>query len=266
MPMELQIIRAQEFIRLGPQGHFDLKASKAVLAELARACCKRGINQALLDLRALHPGPKPVFSPQDLVTMVNTFHEVGFTHRQRLAVLYGSDPHHRARLFAFIATLRGWSVRAFDSFEKAITWLSHTHAPAEEIEVTPRAKNIPVRQASQSKKTTAKSKSASQPKIIVKSSPARRPAPTHDNLHRKPGTSVRATMAAAVLAMLTVTALSQPVTAAQIEPTNAETAASSKPSPFAPTIPNTTPAPKNAPPGMVWIPGGEFSMGCHGSE
>jgi len=30
---------------------------------------------------------------------------------------------------------------------------------------------------------------------------------------------------------------------------------------FAPTIPNTAPTPKNAPPGMVWIHGGEFSMG-----
>lgn len=30
---------------------------------------------------------------------------------------------------------------------------------------------------------------------------------------------------------------------------------------FEPTIPNTAPAPKHAPEGMVWIPGGEFSMG-----
>ena len=31
---------------------------------------------------------------------------------------------------------------------------------------------------------------------------------------------------------------------------------------FLPTVPTTTPAPAPAPSGMVWIPGGEFSMGC----
>jgi hypothetical protein len=174
MPFELQIIRAREFIRLGAHGKFDLKASKAVLAELATACRKRGINQALLDVRALHPGAKPVFSPDDLVVMVNTFHEIGFTRRHRLAVLYSSDPHHRARLFAFIAKLRGWRVQAFDSFEEAITWLSGAgpESSAVETELTPTAKKVLVRKL---KSLKAAAKPASPPAIPIKSKSA--PAP-----------------------------------------------------------------------------------------
>jgi hypothetical protein len=170
MPLELQIIRAQEFVRLGAHGHFDLKVSKAMLANLARACCKRGINQALLDVRALHPGPKPVFSPNDLVALVNTFHEVGFTHKQRLAVLYSSDPHHRARLFSFIATLRGWKVQAFDSYEQAIVWLSADVAPAPESDLhSDVPQQVPVRR----RQDVLPSKPVPQPKItILKKTPA----------------------------------------------------------------------------------------------
>ena len=166
--MELQIIRAREFIRLGAKGHFDLDASKAVLAQLAGACCKRGINQALLDLRAMHPGPKPVFSPNDLVTLVNTFREAGFTHQQRLAVLYSSDPHHRARLFAFSAKLRGWKVQAFDSFEDAVHWLSSGEESHAEKEFTPAAKSVPVRNL-KPLNAASKAKPASPPRIKVKS-------------------------------------------------------------------------------------------------
>src|SRR5262245_14488482 len=103
MPQELQIIWASEFIRVGAEGHFDLASSKSVLADLASACLKRGINHAMMDLRSLHPGPKPVFSPADLAELVSTFGEVGFTHQQRLAILYRTDPHRRARLFAFLS-------------------------------------------------------------------------------------------------------------------------------------------------------------------
>ncbi len=165
--MELQIIRAQEFIRLGAKGHFDLKASKAVLAQLAAACWKRGIDQALLDLRALHPGPKPVFSPNDLVTLVDTFCKIGFTHKQRLAVLYGSDPHHRARLFAFIAKLRGWKVQAFDNFENAVVWLSGADEPQTESEFTPRLKMVPIHQV---KPSSSALEPAPQPAIVIKKS------------------------------------------------------------------------------------------------
>jgi hypothetical protein len=124
MPIELQIIRACDFVRLGAHGRFDFASSKLALAELAHACHKRGINQALLDLRALKPGPVPVFSPGDLASLVYTFHEVGFSKKHWLAVLYGADPHHRARLFAFIGRMRGWNVAAFDNFEEALLWLA----------------------------------------------------------------------------------------------------------------------------------------------
>jgi len=128
--MELQIIRAHEFVRLGAHGQFDLPTSKTVLAELAKACLRRGIDQALLDLRAIQPGPKPVFTPEDLKELVGTFREIGFTSRQRLAVLYTTDPHHRTSMFAFIAIMRGWNVQAFDSFENAMLWLSNSEVPA----------------------------------------------------------------------------------------------------------------------------------------
>ncbi len=166
MPTELQIIRAQEFVRLGVHGRIELKASKAILAELAAACWKRGIIQALLDLRALHFGPKPVFSPQDLAVLVSTFREIGFTHRERLAVLYSADPYHRARLFSLIATMHGWSVRAFDSFEEAVTWLSGAEQEQPEVETasTTRARRVPVRKI-KPLKAASKAKPASQPTI-----------------------------------------------------------------------------------------------------
>jgi hypothetical protein len=132
MPTELHVIRASDFIRLGAKGDFDLDASKAVLAELAGACRKRGIDRAMLDLRALQPKPTPVFSPTDLAKLINTFREIGFTHRQRLAVLYSADPHHRARMFAFIGTLRGWHVAAFGEFEEAMEWLSEDEAASKD--------------------------------------------------------------------------------------------------------------------------------------
>jgi hypothetical protein len=169
MPLELQIIRASEFVRLGAHGHFDLAASKVALAQLARACRKRGINQALMDLRALHPGPKPVFSPADLVELVKTFHAIGFTHQLRLAILYQTDPYQRARLFAFLSALHGWSVQAFADFEKAILWLSHEQEAPAAVR-SPAEKQIPVRQLKGEADLQARTRAAT---------PARRRAVSH---------------------------------------------------------------------------------------
>jgi hypothetical protein len=133
MPFQVEVIRAAEFVRLGARGHFDFAASTAALATLARACRKRGIRHAVMDLRELRPGPKPVFTQADLIKLVRFLPQVGFPRRLRLAILYTSDPHRRARLFAFLSTLHGWSVRAFADFEEALGWLSggdETDTPA----------------------------------------------------------------------------------------------------------------------------------------
>jgi hypothetical protein len=144
MPIELQIIRASEFIRVGAHGRYDLDSSKAMLSNLAGACRKRSIDQALLDLRELVPGPVPMLTPNELAQLVNAFHEMGFTQDQKLAVLYKTDPHHGARLFAFIGALRGWKVRAFSDFEAAIVWLSDEKATTEPMPIA-EGMEIPLR-------------------------------------------------------------------------------------------------------------------------
>jgi len=151
MPIDLHIIRASEFVRVSPQGHLNFQASQEALAMLAHACRKRGVDRALLDLRALPMPPKPLFTRSELVALVATFREAGFSRRQRLAVLYRSDPHRGARMFAFISIMRGWHVRAFGDFEEALYWLSKEKgAPREreeqEIPIQPPKRKIDVKQ------------------------------------------------------------------------------------------------------------------------
>ncbi len=141
MPVELQIIRASEFVRLDPHDLLDFEESKKALQLLAHACLKRELDRALLDLRAVPIPDRPRFTPTQLAALVQTFREAGFGKYQRLAVLYRTDPHGGARAFAFIGRIQGWQVRAFSDFEDAVLWLSEgieSHADEVPVRITKR--------------------------------------------------------------------------------------------------------------------------------
>ena len=142
MPVELQIIRASDFIRLGADELLDFEESKKTLQLLAQACRKRGLDRALLDVRAIPVPAKPRFTSVELAALVGTFREAGFSRQQRLAILYQQDPHRGARKFAFISRMRGLQVQAFNDFETAVNWLwEEPHSPVEHRE---RGTPIPV--------------------------------------------------------------------------------------------------------------------------
>lgn len=120
MPVELHIITAREFVRMGAHGQVDWEESRASIANLARACHERHVDHAMLDVRDVRAD----FTHQQISELVGTFREAGFRDSQRLAVLYDDDPEAKARLFVAFAAERGWNVRAFDNFEEAVDWLA----------------------------------------------------------------------------------------------------------------------------------------------
>ena len=124
MPITLEIIRASEFVRVDATEHLDFEASKNVLQALALACRKRGLDRAMLDLRALPVKAKPHFTTAQLTALIGAFREAGFSRKQRLAVLFLHDIHGGIRTFAFLSKMRGLEIEAFDDFERAILWLS----------------------------------------------------------------------------------------------------------------------------------------------
>lgn len=132
MPVELQVILASEFVRLDPHEHLDFEASKLALQELARACRKRGLDRAVVDLRSLPVLAKPHFTKNEIAGLVMAFREAGFSRDQRLAVLYRQDVHGGIRDFAFISRMRGMQVQDFADFEAALQWLSEGRQSPEE--------------------------------------------------------------------------------------------------------------------------------------
>jgi hypothetical protein len=148
MPVDLQIIRASEFVRVDASGRFDLESTKGVLIALAHACHKRSVFHALIDVR----GGTSDLTPGDLAALASAFSKTTVSKRLRLALLHNGNQNYRAKLFAFIGTMRGEKIRAFEDFEEALDWLSTSESkpartcrdPENEVPIR-RVKSLPRR-------------------------------------------------------------------------------------------------------------------------
>jgi hypothetical protein len=123
MPIELQIIRANDFVCIDADEHVNFEESRKLLERLATACRKRGLNRAMLDLRDLPVPDKPYFTNAELAALVGAFRDAGFSRHQRLAILYRQDVYGGVRNFTFFSRMRGMHVQAFYEFESAMLWL-----------------------------------------------------------------------------------------------------------------------------------------------
>lgn len=133
MPIELHLIRASDFLCIDADEHLNFEESRKALQELALACRKRGLHNALIDLRDVPASDKPRFTNGELAGLVGAFREAGCTRRLRLAILYRRNVYGGVRNFTFFSRMRGLQVQAFHDFESAIYWLwSTAEIPAEE--------------------------------------------------------------------------------------------------------------------------------------
>lgn len=150
MPVDIEIIRACEFVRFGTQGEFDFESTRAVLLKLIDACGKRNIERALLDIREASSR----LTRDDLMALVNVFGESVVSKRLRVAILHTSRQTHRAKLFAFLNVISGRHVRAFETFEKGLVWLSKARGE-EDSEAAAGGQPVPIRVRTHGKKNPA---------------------------------------------------------------------------------------------------------------
>ena len=183
MPLELHVIQASEFVRLGADELLDFDASAKALKGLAYACRKRGLNSALLDLRLLPPLAKRHFTTLQIAALVRIFRDAGFSKGQRLAILYRHDVYGGIRDFAFLSRMGGLQVQAFHVFEEALQWLSEAQESSAECKQAAVPVRITKRQTETRKLTVNPGKrgASANPRGAV-GRPGRRPGPPDGGL------------------------------------------------------------------------------------
>ncbi|MFZ0930175.1 MAG: hypothetical protein WAN11_16335 [Syntrophobacteraceae bacterium] len=121
MSTNIRIIHAHDFIKATPEGPLDLEKAKNLLLEITCAAAPLADYEIILDLRKA----QAAMSTTDLWYLATELSDLrkAFS-RRKTAVLCPLEQFDQAGFFALCAQNRGFPVKAFNSYEDAIEWLS----------------------------------------------------------------------------------------------------------------------------------------------
>lgn len=120
MPVNIKIIHAFDFVRATVDGALDRLTSIQALVDIAWMIKMPGEFHVLIDTRdaQVKLSPDDVFELGVAVTRFPSLAE------SKTALLTAMDGAHPARFIEIVGQNRSALLKAFTSFEEAITWLS----------------------------------------------------------------------------------------------------------------------------------------------
>lgn len=122
MSMDVRILHVPDFLQTNAYGVPDLKATEQMLGRVAQQCVTEGVNHVLLDIRDANGR---LLSVADVYSIARRFHEMGFNHEHKLAIVNKpKGDFDGAAFLELCAGNRGWQVRAFRKIEPALDWLA----------------------------------------------------------------------------------------------------------------------------------------------
>jgi hypothetical protein len=120
MPVDLRLIRPNEFVRCADDGALDADASLALLVGAVSGINVNRSSQILLDLRQADPD-LDVLELHDLAERLAAHPSV---RGRRVAVLAAANERSATPRFAeLVAGARDSAARAFASLDEALAWL-----------------------------------------------------------------------------------------------------------------------------------------------
>jgi hypothetical protein len=119
MSVNIKIVRPKEFIRTNVDGSLNLEESRRILVSIASLVDKPGDYHILIDTREA----QVALSTTDLYMLGVAIASVPAIAHSITAILAPLTEEENARFLELVARNRGALLRAFTSFEEAITWI-----------------------------------------------------------------------------------------------------------------------------------------------